>query len=173
MQFSFKETENTVFSGFICHMGSVVLFVILSSWFLIASIGNKPKCFQTYQHMFYYFFQPRTFKAFPSSSPLLPSPPLSFPLLAQLLQLPAGAPMSHTNLCTICYWKVTFVISLSLFLIRLLVWILASVATCKYPGYLFWRSLLNLNKTYSFLSNLVKTGPMFRSCRKLEEESSK
>lgn len=77
MQFSFKETENTVsllfFSGFICHMGSVVPFVIPRGWFLIASGGNKPKCFQTCQHVFYYFSQPSTPKAFffPASSPLL------------------------------------------------------------------------------------------------------
>lgn len=147
-------------------MGSVVLFVIPNSWFLIASIGNKPKCFQIYQHMFYYFFQPRTCKAFPAC----------FPLLSSLCTTPAtthrGSDVSYQSLPLAC-WKVTFVISLSLLLTCLLVWILASVAACTYPGYLFWRPLMDLNKTYCFLSNLAKIGPIFRSRRKLEEESSK
>lgn len=148
VQFCSKETENTVlfFPGFTCRMDSVVPLVIPRGWISILSGVNEPKCFQTCQHVFYYFSQPSTSKAFFLHSCLSS---------AQFLQLPSLALTSLTSLGSVCVLK-SGICNQSLPLTSSQAGMLTSVALYTHSFYLFWRLLRDLNKTYLFEPNLAK-----------------
>lgn len=157
VQFCSKETENTaLFSpAFPCHMNSVVPFVIPRGWMSIPSGVNKPKCFQTCQHAFYYFSQSSTSKAF------FPHSFLSSP--AQLVQPPSLALMSLTSLGAVCVLK-SGICHQSLPLTFSQAWMLTSVAPYIHPVcFEDFRETLTRPIYFKFTSNLAKIHPIFRT----------